>query len=182
MRKNLLALTLLLTAAVFGGEKQLPQWEAMDYGPFLSMTLNLGNAENGHEHPVYKATVVRLGDKEHPVYVAYDTELMRVAAAWSGGWINGDGVIFNGNHHAQPKPKGDIFLTTSELPGWAVDGKFEDPRPDKRGPMPQDVMKFGGIYRNGNQVVLKYSVDGCEILEMPSVSRTEKRARFSTRL
>jgi hypothetical protein len=145
------------------------QWEAMDYGPFLSMTLNLGSKANGSENPVLKALVIKLGDKEHPAYIAYDTDTMRVATAWTGGFIDWKGTIFNGNHHAQPKPAGPILFQSNNGPGWGIDGKFDDPREASRGPMPREMTQYKGLYRNGDKIVLSYAAGDCNVLEMPSL-------------
>ena len=153
----------------FSGEAPKNKWDSMDYGPFLSMTLNMGKETNGRDNPVLKATVVRLGDKEHPAYIAYDTDTMRVAAAWVGGFIDWNGTIFNSSHHAQPKPKGPILFTNSNFPGWAIDGKFDDPREAHRGPMPKEMIQYKGLYRHENTVVLTYKVGDCQVEESPSL-------------
>ena len=165
----LILIATLSTVAASCGEAPKKQWEAMDYGPFLNMTLNMGAKANGSDNPVLKATVIKLGDKDHPAYIAYDTDTMRVAAVWTGGFIDGNGTIFNGNHHAQPKPKGTILFSTQNGPGWGIDGNFDDPREAHRGPMPKEVIHYKGLYRHGNSVVLSYSVGDCEIEETPTI-------------
>ncbi len=172
---HLIALPIVLAsaAAVFSAEPGKNKWDAMDYGPFLSLTLNMGKETNGRDGAVMKTTIVRLGDKEHPVCVAYDTELMRVAAVWSGGFIDYNGVIFNGNHHAQPRPKGKICFAGEAVPQWASK-EFVDPRPDHRGPLPQELFHFQGMGRSGNRVYFAYSVNGKDVLEFPSLARDEK--------
>ena len=152
----------------FSGEVPKNKWDSMDYGPFLSMTLNMGKETNGRDNPVLKATVIKLGDKDHPAYIAYDTDTMRVAAAWMGGFIDWNGTIFNGSHHAQPKPKGLIYFSTKNTPGWANDHDFTDTRVDNRGPLPMKWLHYSGLYRSGKNTVLSYSVGGCPVLEIPS--------------
>ncbi|MEI6233086.1 MAG: DUF6797 domain-containing protein [Planctomycetota bacterium] len=170
MKTRLLLLAATLsTLAAWCGDVSKKQWEAMDYGPFLSMTLNLGTKLNGSDNSVLKATVIKLGDKDHPAYIAYDTDTMRVAAVWKDGFIDWKGTIFNGNHHAQPHPAGTILFSTHNGPGWGIDGKFDDPRANQTGPMPKELIHYKGLYRSGNSVVLSYSVGDCNILETPSL-------------
>lgn len=174
MKIQSLLLATLFVRAAFCGEASTKQWENMDYGPFLSLTLNMGVKGNGSDNPVLKATVIKLGDKEHPAYIAYDTDTMRVAAVWTGGFIDWNGTIFNGNHHAQPKPKGTILHSTKNTPGWAKDRDFTDTRVDKRGPLPKEWLQYKGLYRSGKQVALSYTVNGCDVMEVPSIGYDAK--------
>lgn len=166
-------LAAFIATAVFSADVPKNKWETMDYGPFLSMTLNLGKANNGSDNPVLKATVVKLGDKTNPVCVAYDTETMRVAAVWEGGFIDWKGVIFNGDHHAQPRPKGTVLYSEGETPFWSPKKPFVDPRPDHRGPLPNDMFHFNGIYHYGDQVFFSYRAQGVEVYEQPAVEKGE---------
>src|SRR4051812_24525638 len=111
----LLALTQLIHAA---DPKPKPRWEQMDYGPFLSHTF--GPIDGNW---VLKGTLVRL-DKEKQAYALYDTEMMRVAAVWTGGFIDGKGVVFDGDHHQTPGPakSAKMMFTTKPGPGWAKPG------------------------------------------------------------
>ena len=156
---------------VFCGEAPKRPWDKMDYGPFLNLTLNLGTKTNGSDGSVLKASVIKLGDAEHPAYIAYDTDTMRVAAFWTGGFIDWNGTIFNGNHHAQPHPKGTVFLSAKNSPGWGFGGKFYDPREASRGPLPKELVHYKGLYRNGQNIVLSYSVADSDVLEMPAIER-----------
>lgn len=152
------------------------RWSTMDYGPFLCFTLNQGMDTAGRDNATLKALVVRSSCPDCRACIAYDTELMRVAGAWSGGFIDFNGIIFNANHNAQPKPVGVMHFSSKHTPGWAIDGNFSDPRTERRGPMPKEWMRYKGLYRYGRDVVLSYSVADCQILEMPMalrVSNTE---------
>lgn len=144
----------------------------MDYGPFLSMTLNQGLEACGRDCATLKATVVKFGSGSRPMCMAYDTETMRVSAAWSGGFIDWNGIAFKGDHGFQPKARGIVHFSTKQTPGWALDGRFNDPRKDKRGPLPREWLTYHGFYRHGSDVVFSYSVGDCEVLEMPRANRT----------
>ncbi len=96
------ALSVFLLLALFAGPAQslvsarenrepresVSRWETMDYGPFLSMTLNQGLEACGRDCATLKAVVLRFGETTSPACMAYDTETMRVSAAWSGGFID----------------------------------------------------------------------------------------------
>ena len=162
-----------LSAARIAGYEGGGRWESMDYGPFLSLTLNQGADQAGRDNATMKATVVKFGSGYSTACIAYDTELMRVCQAWSGGFIDFNGIAFNGNHGSQPKARGTVHFTTKATPGWAINGKFSDPRPDKRGPLPHEWMTYKGLYRSGRDVIFSYSVGDCAVLEMPHATRTQ---------
>jgi hypothetical protein len=174
--RHLLLLALLITTLRAG---DAPRWAQMDYGPTMGCSLQIGTEY------VLRALIVRL-DKEKQTYVAYDLETMRIAAMWTGGFIDGKGVIFNGEHHSQPKPAGTMLWSNPVGPGWAnKEGSFADPRPQyvakynmpKGGseltregqPMPTEWIDYQGYYLHGDEVVLSYSVNGCPMLERPSL-------------
>src|SRR5204863_7664894 len=60
---------------------------------------------------------------------------------------------------------GKIEFATPALPGWTHDGKRDDPRNPKDGPLPREWAKYKGLYLNGDTVVLSYSVRGVTVLE-----------------
>lgn len=175
MRHLLLLLACAITALSAG---EPPKWVAMDYGPAFGCSLQID------KQYVLRALIVRL-DKEKQTYIAYDLETMRVAAMWTGGFIDYKGVIFNGEHHSQPKPAGTMIFSNQVGPGWAKGGSFADPRPEYKAaynvpkdgsemtregqPMPKEWVKPGGHYLHGQQVVLSYEINGCAVLESPSL-------------
>src|SRR5688572_8582520 len=107
----------LLLASLRAGEA--PRWAQMDHGPTMGCSLQIGSEY------VLRALIVRL-DQEKQTYVAYDLETMRIAAMWTGGFIDGNGVIFKGEHHAQPKPVGTVLWSNPVGPGWSKGGSFAD--------------------------------------------------------
>ncbi|MBA3700110.1 MAG: hypothetical protein H0W78_14770 [Planctomycetes bacterium] len=185
--RHLLLLVLLATTLKAG---EAPRWAQMDYGPTMGCSLQIGNEY------VLRALIVRL-DKEKQTYVAYDLETMRVAAMWTGGFIDGNGVIFKSEHHAQPKPVGTLLWSNPIGPGWAnKDGSFVDPRPQyvakynmpqggseltREGqPMPKEWVQYKGHYLHGQQVVVSYAINGCAVLERPRLSAAGSLMRTIT--
>ena len=163
-------LALAFPLAALGQDVERPpegegRYAQMDHGPFFSGTIDtLFPARKSYTN---KGIVIRL-TQDPPAAVCFDTELLKVSAGWTGGflgWPEGrDGI------EGEPFPAGDLkFGTRPESLGWARAGKFADPRPIPYGPLPRDWAKYRGLYRHGERVVLSYSVGDAMILEMPAV-------------
>ena len=110
--------------------------------------------------------------------VCFNTELLGYSAAWADGFLEFDprryGLI------GGPKPKGRTLFANGITPGWAHDGKLDDPRPRKLGPLPRNRAKYRGLYRHGNRVALSYTVGETAVLESPWAGDTDGRL-FLTR-
>jgi hypothetical protein len=154
-------------------------WNEMDYGPFLSATIT---APLPAGNVAVKGVAIRLGAPGGPRgAVLFDTELCRVAAGWTGGFLHLNGVAFDGKHGVNPSIKGNQLFGTKVLPGWAsAEQRLDDPRPRTTdpgpsypyGPLPRDWARYRGLYVHGDQVVLSYVVNGAvEVLELPGVER-----------
>lgn len=164
---------------------KIEPWSAMDYGPSLTHTYEVpGGAHNF----AYKGIAIRLdagsgGVSRGRQWMAFDTDTLRMAAAWRAAagesqdenFINWRGIQFNGEHQIHPALVGQVALANSTGPGWAdpASGSFQDDRRvvgrDGRryGPLPREWGKFHGLYHHGQQVVLSYSVGNTEVLESP---------------
>src|SRR5512144_1769614 len=68
--------------------------------------------------------------------------------------------------------RGAEICGTKPQAGVGTSTDLKDPRPQPYGPMPEAHGKYKGLYRNGNDVVFKYSVDGMDVLEKPSIRKT----------
>lgn len=101
--------------------------------------------------------------------VLWDTDLLRMAAGWTGGYITGNGVVYNGSHGQHPAIIGVQAFGTKQGPGWAnAKGEFVDSRQEPFGPLPKEWCRWDGMYVNGSNVVLAYTVLGSKIFEQPS--------------
>lgn len=164
---------------------KIEPWSAMDYGPSLTHTYEI---PGGKPNFAYKGIAVRLdpgagGVSRGRHWMAFDTDTLRMAAAWSAqdkdeNFINWRGIQFNGEHQIHPQIVGRIAYANPIGPGWGspAAGSFRD---DQRvlgrdgrwyGPLPRDWGKFRGLYHHGQQVVLSYTIGGAEILELPGLS------------
>jgi putative heme-binding domain-containing protein len=163
-------------------------WSAMDYGPSLAATYEVSSDGSNF---AYKGVAVRLdagpgGVSRGRHWSVFDHDTMRLAASWSGdGFIDWNGINFNGRHEIHPRVVGLVELTNPVGPGWAdpQTGSFADPRLRGRdglpyGPLPRSWSHFRGQYRSGDRVVLSYTVGNAEILEMPEVETAESAPVF----
>lgn len=155
-------LALLLALVVSAGNakaQQSPDWyEKMDYGPYLSLT-----AEGFTEDNVaLKGRLIFLGEDSG---VLFDTELLRVAAMWQDGKIELRGTAYDGAHGPISRVRGTRLAATAQEPGWAKNGSFEDPREIPYGPLPEDHGRFRGLYLNGDEVVLEYTIGDARVRE-----------------
>ncbi len=144
---------------------------ALDVFPHkLKDTTNLADTKNY----VFRGKVISLG-KDKKVSICYDTEHMRVAGAWVG-----KPIAFTADKNMGPTVEGEMLFSTKPGPGWGKDGKWDDPREGKEGPLPRDWAHYKGLYLHGDKVVLSYTVGDMDVLEMPS-SGAVKGATFILR-
>ena len=109
----------------------------------LKDTTNLADTKNY----VFRGKVISLG-KDKKVSICYDVEHMRVAGAWVG-----KPMAFSADKNMGPTVEGEMLFATKPGPGWAKDGKWDDPREGKEGPLPRDWAHYKGLYVHGDKVV-----------------------------
>ena len=131
----------------------------MDYGPWIAATVGAGKGNTA-----YKGVVVSL-DPERKTNVLFDTELLRVAAMWTEGWLDLASRAYADDSNDYCWIRGQVQVRTPPLPGWAKGDQVDDPRNPKDGPLPADWGKWRGVYRHGRRVVLAYDVGVCPVLE-----------------
>jgi putative heme-binding domain-containing protein len=163
-------------------------WLHADYGPTLTGTFEIGS--RGHNF-AYKGVAVRLdhgpgGVAAGKCWVVFEHDTLRMAAGWSGsGFIDWNGINFNGRHEIHPRIAGEIAFETAG-PGWANPdtGSFDDPRIRGRdgkpyGPLPRSWGKYSGLYHAHERVVLAYSIGQVTVLESPGVIETQSARVFA---
>ena len=159
--------------------KNPSKWEAMDYGRFLSASIDNTQGKNPFEQKgcaANKAVLVNLGDRQGGF--AFDTDTLRAAGAWTGGWMQTKGVAFDGSHGPNPGPAvgAKVYFETNPGPGWSHHDSFKETRALPKGPkgvmsniplgpLPREHAKYQGLYLHGDRVVFAYSVGGADILE-----------------
>lgn len=157
--------------------------------PFLEATLDCRNlAPAGTaENLVPRGIIVPLGED---VYVCFDTELLRVAAVWQGGFVTPHGMAmysYNepfreipGGQRLLSKPVGKIWASTGLYPGWSPEESplFHDPRPRGvneeelgRGPLAPSSGRWRGTTDAGEGAVLNYDAVGAQVSEFFHLQR-----------
>ena len=162
MNTKLLAplLFTLLTAAALADSKWAPWIEPET--PFFSSSLDLRDADPNAVpmNVTPRGIVLNLG---HDCWACFDTDLLRVAAIWTGKAVTPEALgplsyqeagNFKtlGGQGNLPKPDGTLVLTSGVYPGWQVlksaedNPVFVDPREAQpsaeepgRGPLPADT-------------------------------------------
>ena len=161
-------------------------WVAMDYGPTVSATIEVGNNASNF---AFKAIATRLdpgpgGISRGHVWGMFDHDTMRMAAAWTGdGFIDWSSIHFNGSHGTHPHTIGNTIAATPTGPGWAnpANGSFDDPRIKGRddrptGPLPRAWTHFLGRYQNGARTVLAYTVGDAQVLDSLGLENSDDAA------
>lgn len=156
-------------------EVTVTKWDSMDVGPFFSGYL-ITQPVNGKTQTGQMLSLKTISIKLAPdnkASAAFDTQLMRMAYAWTDGFIKlpvkRDGL------EGFPEVIGNTVFATQRIPGWAdTKGSFADPREryegqgEPIGAMPHNWLKWRGLHLNGEKVVLSYLVNGAGVLEHPS--------------
>jgi putative heme-binding domain-containing protein len=157
-------------------------WVVMDYGPRLINTYEIprasGSQNGGLPNFAYKGIAVRLDNGAGGVsrgreFAIFDHDTLRLAAAWSGaGFIDWNGIHFNGRHQIHPTIVGSVLVSNPVGAGWAnpQTGSFDDPRLRGRddrpyGPLPREWARYRGLYQHGERTIVSYTVGTTDVLE-----------------
>ncbi|MFN0078065.1 MAG: DUF6797 domain-containing protein [Prosthecobacter sp.] len=170
--------------------QQGPKYLRMDFGPALLWTL-----EAAPGNIAYKGITVRLdegagGVSKGRVWMLYDHDTLRVAAAWAGDkFVDWRGIAFDGSHGTHTSIVGEKAFVNANTPGWAnpATGRYDEARllgDDKLpyGPLPRDWMRFEGLSHHGQRVVLHYQVGKAKVLESPGVEVVDGKLVFTRTL
>ncbi len=186
-------------------------WAEMNYGNFLVNTYELvgvnakprerseGKAPLKDENLTdanfaYKGIAIRLDKGDGGVangkhWIIFDHDVMRVAGAWTGnGFIDWEGILFNGTHNISPRTVGDLQFENPVGPGWAdpISGSFRDNRflaEDKRrfGPLAREWAHYKGLYQYEGKTVISYTIGNAAVLEMFGVEEMKDGTPIFTR-
>ncbi len=140
-------------------------------GPVFSGTVR--GPKPGNNAIAMRGIVVTMGEKRD-AYMCYDMDLMRVSLGWKGEFLEFGNTLTQIAWPPPPQVKGTQVFATKSMPGWAdAKGAFGDPRFNEQGPLPKNRAHYKGLYVNGRDVVLKYSVGDVDVLEHPGFEQTE---------
>jgi plastocyanin len=137
----------------------------MDHGPFASSTITI-DPYSPRGIIAHKAIAVRLGSD---ATMAFDTDLLRVVGAWTGGflhWLPARDAL-----QEWPTPDGHLHFLNAEKAGWSTTRNLNDSRASptlnnsqRYGPLSGD-RRYDGLHVQGDDVVFSLSVGGARILE-----------------
>ncbi len=148
------------------------KWDMMDLGPFHTGTFKI------KDQVTAKGIAIKVGSGEVEATVLFDPELMRISAAWTGGFVNiprGRGGL-----EGQITPNGKVSFSTSYAPGWAKAGEItDDPRERHQGSLPAKMAKWKGLYVNEGKTILHYTVGQTPVLELAGYEKREGAGVFT---
>ncbi|MEL6714405.1 MAG: ThuA domain-containing protein, partial [Planctomycetota bacterium] len=122
-------------------------WERMDYGPFLSTAVSIG--EDVPAVPKGIVVEVRTEDGEPTgLRAVYDTDLVAWRCVWDGE-LELSGIVFDGPHGTFPSVNGEPLLRSSAVAGV---GEAVDPRPAPYGPIAPGIAQHEGLVLDGDDV------------------------------
>lgn len=151
--------------------------------PFFSSVLDARQVGDGMPTDnLSPRTIVLPAGSGH--WLAFDTDLLRVAAVWQGSGVT-PRALAPGSYHAPdkktpggqnalPAPDGTVWLANGIYPGWQVGEtpSFIDPRepapsPEEvgRGPMDAESGRFAAVQLSSDGAVLEYHVAGTVVRE-----------------
>jgi hypothetical protein len=168
------AATLLAAGSLTAAEAVQPA-----RGPFWSGTIMRSKSEAA----AMKGLAVTLGN-EGRSYVVYDLDTMRLAAAWTGEFLEFGNTLTKIEWPPPPTVKGTNIVFDSKLgPGWAdKSGSLADPRAGTQGPLPKDWAHYSGLYVHDDRVVLSYTVGATPVLELPGFVNASGQPIFARTL
>jgi hypothetical protein len=171
------AVLALLVPLTLAAEQDKKKPAGMDYGPVLSCAV-IGkpgakfdnNNGNFDVDVTARGFLIKLAD-DWSAGAVFDSDNLRLSAAWLGTPIKFTGVIFDGAHGPSPTLTSPPVFQTPHGPGWAKDGSFKEPRPDSiaplppPGPLPKDWGRYTGLYLHEKRAIFSYSVGKAAVLE-----------------
>jgi len=94
----------------------------MDYGPWIAATVGVTK-----DNVTPKGIVISL-TRDRSANILFDTELLRVSAAWTEGWLHLASRAYADDSNDFSWINGTTAYTTPCAPGWAKGGSLVDPR------------------------------------------------------
>ncbi|CAN5338166.1 hypothetical protein BH23BAC1_BH23BAC1_07090 [soil metagenome] len=160
--------------------------------PFITTSLDARNLGPGFPENNIAARVLAL-QLGNEAYACFDTDLLRWSVAWTGDFmpmVTMAQISYNdffNKDNKLPVIGGDPKIATGLYAGWTVrEPQFSDPRPaglhpdaPSWGPLPQNIGRWNGLYLQGRETVLAYTVGDMELFEKPGSIKLEEETGFT---
>ena len=189
MTRHSFVVILSFLSSSFAGARESDFAHFLEPGfPFCEITVDaraLGK-EFPKDNLIPRGLVVRVAEN---TYLTYDTDLCRLAVAWTGGFLTEESLATMSYHQAKkkkgggqkklPTPIGDPISASGLYPGvqYGMTPTFHDPRPAGkepkeigRGALPKGMVRWVSATAIGNQVKLHYEIDEVKIREIPAAA------------
>lgn len=170
---------LVVTAGTGASRSQQPFADFVEPGfPFIVSTVDAGKlgAAFPERNLAVRCVILMLGNDS---YACFDTDLLRLAAAWRGDFVSLTTMAqisyqqAGNKNNAIPRVLGRPIVATGIYPGWtSAEPDFRDPRPAGpnplavgRGPLAAGQGRWNGLSVAGKEAVLSYTVAGTDIRE-----------------
>jgi len=150
------------------------------YGPVVGTAVRVGD-DHLERNTSFRGLIIRLNESGDAA-VLFDGDTMRMAAGWLEGGLTLKGLPFTGGHGQFPSHSGPLVFSNRAAPGWAKDGKLDEPRAGRTPPLghlPKDWAHYKGLYLHGDKVILKYTVGGATVHEMPGLEKSGEQQAIS---
>lgn len=150
----------------------------MDYGPYMMGTFQI---DEKISNTAQKGIMIRLdqgtgGVTKGNTWILYDHDTMRIATAYQGDFVNWRSIAFDGSHGTHLSITGKPIITNTNSPAWRnpETKDWKDLRVIGRdgrryGPLPKSWIHYKGLYKNGNNIILSYTVGKTHIKEKASL-------------
>jgi mono/diheme cytochrome c family protein len=173
------ALLFVATTGVNAQQSQQPYADFVEPGfPFIVSTVDAGKlgAAFPERNLAVRCVILMLGNDS---YACFDTDLLRMSAAWRGEFVSLTTMAqisyqqAGNKNNAIPRVLGKGVIATGIYPGWtSTEPDFRDPRPAGpnpvamgRGPIAAQLGRWNGVNVAGGEAVLSYTVAGTDIRE-----------------
>ena len=159
--------------------------------PFITTSVDARELGSGFpdDNITPRCLALRLSSE---AFACFDTDMLRWSVAWTGDFLPMVTMAqisyrdFHNKSNEIPTIAGQPQIATGLYPGW-TSGKpsFTDPRPPAPnldgpswGPLPEKFGRWNGVYLNGQEVVLNYTVHNTAIYEKPGSFKSGSEIAF----
>lgn len=157
----------------------------MDFGNAMFWTFGIERDAIAQKGIAIRIDSGEGGISKGRAWMIYDHDTLALRAVTTGSFIDWRGIAFDGSHGTHARLTGDLHFSQPATPGWASPGGgWDDPRAVGRdgrpfGPLPQEWLRYEGIYHHGEHVVIAMRIGKTRVLELPGWVETASAPVFT---